>query len=159
MNMQQKIAILKRARAVNPGIYRRAITEAFERVRKSRQMNGLGAVDNWGGLTAEQIRAIQDAEFVGVPDARAPNVFTDIINQGADILSQWGTAWLGIEQAKTCLEINKQRASQGLPAIDCGKAGLAPQVNVGVSQDVKMMGYIAIGAAVLGLYFFARKGR
>lgn len=54
------------------------------------------------------------------------------------------------------IKTNVQRAEQGLPPIEAG--ALAPQVNVGVSSDVKTLAFVGIGALLVGALFFA-KGR
>jgi hypothetical protein len=63
----------------------------------------------------------------------------------------------GVYQAKQLMDINAQRAVQGLPPVDA--SALAPTVNVGLPpaqmQQIMMLG----GAALLIFFLMSRKGR
>lgn len=155
-NAARNLLILKRAKQENPVMYRRAVAYAIQKNARSG-LNGLGATANYGGLTAEQVVALQNAEFQNMP--YSPTASTDWlgvnVQDAVDFLKNAGTVYLGIQQQKTCLEINKARALKNLPPIDCASAGLTPQVNVGVSKEIQLVLFAALG---LGL-FYILKGR
>ena len=103
-------------RRINP----QAADRAVERVNS---MAGLGQV------------VIGDDEPV-----QDSSTFDSIIQAARDAAN----ALIGIEQQRRLLEINAQRAAQGLPLIDT----LAAQVQVGLAPDIKNL-------LVIGGLFFA----
>ena len=103
-------------RSINP----QAADRAVERVNS---MAGLGQV------------VIGDDEPV-----QDSSTFDSLIQAARDAAS----ALIGIEQQRRLLEINAQRAAQGLPLIDT----LAAQVQVGLAPDIKNL-------LVIGGLFFA----
>jgi hypothetical protein len=63
----------------------------------------------------------------------------------------------GVYQAKQLMDINAQRAAQGLPPVDA--SALAPTVNVGLPPAQMQQMMLIGGAALLILFLATRKGR
>lgn len=156
-SLRQNVAFLVAAKRAYPDIYRAAVNKTIGRMARGTQMNGLGASANYGDLTAAQVVALQDAEFANMPYSPAPttSAWADVANQVTDFLKQNIPTYLGIQQAQTCLDINKQRAIKGMAPIDCAGAGLTPQVNVGVSKEIQTLAFAALGIGAL--YLFTRR--
>ncbi len=161
-NDRQNFIYLAQMKQRYPDLYAQAVQKTIGRMTRSNQMNGLGASANYGTLTAEQVVALQNAEFANVPYAAPVQAGTwDWLSSAAqtttDFLKDNIATYLGIQQAKTCLDINKQRALQNLPPIDCSSAGLTPQVNVGVSKEIQTLAFAALGIGAI--YLFTRRGK
>ncbi len=58
-----------------------------------------------------------------------------------------GTAYAQYQSQKSLINLNMERAKQGLPPIDAGD--VAPQANVGIAPATRNMLYVGIGALVL----------
>ncbi len=82
---------------------------------------------------------------VGAPPTakEAPAWYERIANSVADLLPAYGA----YQTQKQLIKLNIQRAQQGLSPIEANQ--LAPQVNVGVSSDIKTFAYIGLGAIAL----------
>lgn len=104
------------------------------------------------------------AGLKGLADAGVPNTDMSYTGDGssasasASPATDWGTsllntiqsiapAYFQVKSQEQLMNINIQRAEQGLPPID--SSALAPTVNVGVSPAVQMIGYLAVGGLVL----------
>jgi len=131
--IQSKLRFLASVKAANPRLYHAAM-------QKSQGLGGLGA-------TVEEMLAEQNA--FAEPQKES------WLDSAIDAVKQLAPAYVGYKQAQTCLQINAERAKQGIAPIDCGNAGLAPQVNVGVSSDVRTMGFIALG--LVAVFLIMRK--
>ena len=78
-------------------------------------------------------------------------------------LSEWGNSlldlakgWMQYDTQRELLKVNLTRAEQGLSPIS--GASVAPQVNVGVSDDLQKLGIVAVGGLiVVGLLAAMRK--
>ena len=124
-------------------------------VKRGGQLAGLG-------ITQAEMLAEQDAfaEPVFSNKTTAPVAaqpwYKNYLDSAVQTVKDLAPAYVGLEQAKTCIKINADRAKQGLSPVDC--AGLAPQVSVGVSPDVKTFMYIGLGVAgIIGLMMFMKK--
>lgn len=153
MNAQirAKLLFLANVKDKYPRLYRAALTNPG-----SVGLSGLGA-------TVEEMIAAQNAgtDFpnpLSTPvssgtastDTAVP-WYTNILNSAIDTIKQLTPVYVGTQQAKTCIQVNAERAKSGLSPIDCASGGLAPQVSVGVSPDVKMMMYIGLGIGAVYL--------
>ncbi len=157
MNAQirAKLQFLANVKDKYPKLYRAALSN-----RGSVGLSGLGE-------TVEQMIAAQNAgtdfpnpltSSVSTPvssgtastDTSVP-WYTNILNSAIDTIKQLTPVYVGTQQAKTCIQVNAERAKSGLSPIDCASGGLAPQVSVGVSPDVKMMMYIGLGIGAVYL--------
>ena len=148
---RQNMAYMRAVKQSHPELYRHAVNTVI----KKSQLHGLGTAANYGNLTAEQVVALQNAEFANMPYSPSTSAWADVANQVTDFLKQTIPVYLGVQQAQTCLDINKQRAIKGLPPIDCAGAGLTPQVNVGVSKEIQTLAFAALGIGAL--YLFTRR--
>lgn len=105
-----------------------------------------------------------------VPDPTAAQDTAPVATSDfSSTLTAWGNDLVGTIQSvapayfqaksqSDLMNINIQRAAQGLPPID--SATLAPTVNFGLSKDVQTLGMVAIGGLVLvGLLAAFRKGK
>lgn len=133
---KNKLAFIAGVKAKYPALYNAA---------KIKGLSGLGE-------TSAEIMARQDkyGESSGYG-------FDYYLNQMIDFFKQVGPAYISTQQAKQCLDINADRARNGLAPIDCANSGLAPQVSVGISPDIKTLAYVGLG--ILGVWLFTRKGR
>lgn len=149
MNAQirAKLQFLANVKDKYPQLYRAALSN-----RGSVGLSGLGE-------TVEQMIAAQNAgtDFpnplssgTASTDTSVP-WYTNILNSAIDTIKQLTPVYVGTQQAKTCIQVNAERAKSGLSPIDCASGGLAPQVSVGVSPDVKMMMYIGLGIGAVYL--------
>lgn len=141
-HLENKAAFLRGVSTKYPGLFRAAI----------RQSRGLGAIDDAAG----------DDQYVSVssvvtnppaPTAPASTVqwWEKAANSAIDAIKSLAPSLAAAQQAKTCISINADRARSGLPPIDCASSGLAPQVSVGISPDVKMIAYAALGLLAIWL--------
>lgn len=94
-----------------------------------------------------------DQQYTSALEFVAPSITTKIEEQRADDES-WADTLQRIlpfitatYQQKKILEIQAERAKQGLPPLDQSQFGVG--VNVGVSDDAKWLGYAAIGVVAL----------
>lgn len=152
MNAQtrNKLAFLASVKQNHPALYSAAISTG-----QNRGLSGLGA-------TVEEMIAAQNAgtDFPNPLDATALSTasnstwYQSAINSTLDFIKQLAPAYVATKQAQTCIQVNAERAKSGLAPIDCAAGGLAPQVSVGVSPDVKMLAYIALGIG--GVYLLIR---
>lgn len=109
------------------------------------------------GITVEEMLAEQDAFaepiFTGTQTSTASGApwYRDVLNSVLDSVKQLAPAYIGVKQAQTCVQINAERARNNQAPIDCAAGGLAPQVAVGISPDVKwiLWGALGIGAMFL----------
>lgn len=150
MNTQtrNKLAFLANIKQNYPGLYRAAINAG-----QNRGLSGLGA-------TVEEMIAAQNAG-TDFPNPLATSStsstivdtpwYQSLINSTLDTIKQIAPVWVSTKQASTCIQVNAERAKSGLAPIDCAAGGLAPQVSVGVSPDVKMMMYIGLGIGAIYL--------
>jgi hypothetical protein len=106
------------------------------------------------GITTAEMLAQQDA-FAEPVSGTVASQAKSILDSAIETIKQLAPAYIGIQQAKTCLQINADRARNGLPPMDCASGGLAPQVGIGVSPDVKMILWAALGIGAL--FLFMRK--
>jgi hypothetical protein len=83
--------------------------------------------------------------------------FTDTLNTLVSTIRDLAPIYIATEQARQCVEVNAQRAVNGIAPLDCAASGLSPQVSVGISPDLVGMGYIALG--ILGLALLSKRGR
>jgi hypothetical protein len=160
--VKSHLQFLAYTKAKYPVLYRAAMNHG----ERNGGLRGLGE-------TVEEIIARQDA--FGEPAVLTPgaiqsngtsatsgsvvDVLTSAMSSITDLMAKVLPTTVAIKQAKTCIDINAQRAKAGQPPIDCANAGLTPEVKVGVSDNVKPMLYVAlaIGAAFLFLGFKKRK--
>lgn len=140
-SIKNKISFLKGVKRQYPALYRAAMGK-----RGGGGLSGLGE-------TVEEIMARQDA--FGEP-TQSPGALDNALNTGIDFIKQLLPVYVGAQQAKTCIQINAERAKIGQAPIDCASSGLAPQVSVGVSPDVK---YVMWGALAIGVIFLLMKKR
>lgn len=151
MNAQirAKLQFLANVKDKYPQLYRAALTKPG-----SVGLSGLGT-------TVEEMIAAQNAgtDFPNPLNTATSSASTDtavpwytnILNSAIDTIKQLTPVYVGTQQAKTCIQVNAERAKSGLSPIDCASGGLAPQVSVGVSPDVKMMMYIGLGIGAVYL--------
>lgn len=85
--------------------------------------------------------------------------YTNILNSAIDTIKQLTPVYVGTQQAKTCIQVNAERAKSGLSPIDCASGGLAPQVSVGISPDVKLIMYVGLGIGAVYLLMRAMRKR
>lgn len=86
------------------------------------------------------------------------SVFTQWGSSILDTINKAAPSLLQIKSQNDLMNINIQRAAQGLPPID--SSTLAPTVNVGVSKDLQTLGFVAVGGLVLvGLFAAFKKSR
>jgi hypothetical protein len=139
----------------NPDIYN-AIQS-----RSAHLLDPVSAVRGGGLDTAPVASASTSRGLKGLGDVTAGDDTAPSTSWGQDIidnLSKITTAWAGVRQQQTLLDINIKRAEQGLPPID-GSA-IAPAVNVGLSAQAQQLGYIAVAGLVLvGLFSMIGKKR
>lgn len=135
--IRAKLRFLDTVKQTQPALYRAALQ------RRGGGLSGLGE-------TVEQMLARQDA-FAEPVTSNLP-WYTQALNSAIDAMKQLAPAYVGIQQARTCLQINAERAKQGLDPIDCASGGLAPQVSVGISPDTRTMIYAALGIGALWLF-------
>lgn len=148
MNAQfrNKLMFLANIKQNYPELYRAAISRG-----QSGGLSGLGA-------TVEEMIAAQNAgtDFPNPLDTTANAAalpwYQSIINSTLDTIKQIAPAYVATKQARTCIQVNAERAKKGLAPTDCSSSGLAPQVSVGISPDVKTLAYVALG---LGAVFIA----
>lgn len=114
-------------------------------VKRGGQLSGLG-------ITQAEMLAEQDA--FAEPIASTP-WYKSYLDSAIETVKQLAPAYVGLQQAKTCMQINADRARQGLGPIDC--AGLAPQVSVGVSPDIKTFMYLGLGVVAVIAFMTMRK--
>lgn len=139
---RSQLQFLAYVKAKYPNLYKIA-------VKKGGQLSGLG-------ITQAEMLAEQDAFAEPVATTSMP-WYSSMLNSAIETIKELAPAYVGIQQAKTCIDVNAARARQGLPPVDCAAAGLTPQaqVNVGVSKEIQ---YLMIGGLVLvGVYMFTRK--
>jgi hypothetical protein len=133
--MQNKLRFLASVKRSNPRLYRAAVSKA----QISSGLSGLG-------ITVDEMLAEQNAFAEPVSTATNSTSFAQTAtNSVLDIIKQLAPVYVGTQQAKTCIQVNAERAKNGLSPIDCAAGGLAPQVGIGVSSDVKMIMYVALG--------------
>jgi hypothetical protein len=90
----------------------------------------------------------------------APSMLDSITTSLTNMISQVAPVLAGSQQAKTCIQVNAQRAGTGLAPVDCSTAGLAPQVAIGVSPGVSTILWVTVGLVGVGLLMtFKRKRR
>lgn len=145
-----KLKFLASVKATNPGLYNAAM-------HKGGGLSGLGA-------TVEEMITAQNAgtDFPNPLTASTTTAldtpwYQSFLNSTIDTIKQLAPAYVATTQAKTCIDVNASRAKQGLSPVDCGAAGLSPQVNVGVSSDVRMMGYVALGIGAVALFMLTKR--
>lgn len=136
---QAKLMYLERVKKFSPALYKAATMK----VARAGGLSGLGA-------TVEEMLAEQNAFAEPAKAAWYDNILTSAV----DAVKQLAPAYVGYKQQSQCLQINAERAKQGLPPVDCASAGLTPQVNVGVSPDTKIFVWAALG---LGAVFLLLK--
>ena len=139
-----QLQYLAYVKAKFPRLYKAAVI-------KGGQLSGLG-------ITQAEMLAEQDlfAEPVSSSTSTTP-WYQSMLTSAIDTIKELAPAYVGIQQAKTCISVNTERARQGLPPIDCAAAGMTAQaqLNVGVSKEIQ---YMMIGGLVLvGVYMFTRK--
>lgn len=145
--LHAKTQFLTRVRNEYPALFRAA-------TQKSGGLSGLG-------ITVEEMLAEQNAfaepKAPTSTSTAAASWLDNALNSAIDAVKQLVPVYVGAQQAQTCVQVNADRARNGLAPIDCASGGLAPQVSVGVSPDVKyvMWGALAIG----GVYLLTKKRR
>jgi|WetSurMetagenome_2_1015567.scaffolds.fasta_scaffold562844_2 hypothetical protein len=122
--------------------YPQLFKAAVARMGGSRGLSGLG-------VTSAEMMAAQDA--FAEPGTASSSWLTTATNTLLDTIKQLAPAYVGVQQAKTCLQINADRARQNLAPIDCASGGMAPQVAVGISPDVKLILWGALGIGAVWL--------
>ena len=156
MNTQTraKLAFLANVKKSQPRLYYAAITRG--------QNSGLSGL----GDTVEEMIAAQNAgtDFPNplstTSDSAASGAwYQNAINSTLDFIKQLAPTYVATKQAQTCISVNADRARSGLAPIDCAAGGLAPQVSVGVSPDVKMIMYVGLGIGAVYLVMRALKKR
>lgn len=151
--MRAKLTFLAQVKQNNPQLYRAAISHG--------QNSGLAGL----GTTVEEMIAAQNAgtdfpnPLAPAPTPAADSWYQSAINSTLDFIKQLAPAYVATKQAQTCISINADRARQGLAPIDCAAGGLAPQVSVGVSPDVKFMMYIGLGIGAVYLLMRSMRKR
>ena len=142
-SIRAKLQFLASVKANNPALYRAAL-----RGSNSSGLSGLGE-------TVEQMLARQDA--FAEPKTSGGWAWLDkILTAGIDVITKTAPVIVGTQQALACVKINAERAKIGQSPIDCASGGLAPQIGVGISPDVK---YILWGALAIGAAFLLMKKR
>lgn len=144
---------IRYVRANYPSLYSAAVAQNARiiggtRGVVTRGLRGLGA-------TVEEMLAAQDA----FAEPKTAQWYESILGSLTDTIKNLAPAYVGVQQAKTCIDINAQRAKAGLSPLNCDAAGLMPQaqVNVGISKEIQMLAFVALGIGAL--YMFTRKGR
>lgn len=143
--LHAKTQFLTHVRRAYPALFRAATLKAEKR---SPGLSGLG-------ISVEEMLAEQNAfAEPGTPSSTgtaAASWLDNALNSAIDAVKQLVPVYVSAQQAQTCVQVNADRARNGLAPIDCASGGLAPQVSVGVSPDVKfiMWGSLAIGAVYL----------
>lgn len=154
--MQAQLMFLANIKATQPALYRAAVTGG-----QNRGLSGLGA-------TVEEMIAAQNAgtDFPNplatstpATSAAADTWYQSAINSTLDFIKQLAPAYVATKQAQTCISVNADRARQGLAPIDCAAGGLAPQVSVGISPDVKLIMYVGLGIGAVYLLMRAMRKR
>lgn len=135
--IRAKLQFLDSVKQNQPALYRAALQ------KHGGGLSGLGE-------TVEQMMARQDA--FAEPVASNLPWYTQALNSAIDAMKQLAPAYVGVQQARTCLQINAERAKQGIAPMDCASGGLAPQVSVGISPDTRTMIYAALGIGALWLF-------
>lgn len=153
-NLRAKLMFLANIKQNNPALYRAAIMQG-----QSSGLAGLGA-------TVEEMIAAQNAgtDFpnplsTSTATPAADTWYQSAINSTLDFIKQLAPAYVATKQAQTCISINADRARQGLAPIDCASTGLAPQVSVGVSPDVRLIMYVGLGIGAVYLLMRAMRKR
>ena len=146
--IRAKLEFLNSVKQKYPALYRAAISK-----HSGGGMAGLGQ-------TVDQMIAAQNAgtDFpnplavsgTAATDSGVP-WYTSFLNSTMDTIKQLAPVYVSTQQANTCIQVNADRAKSGLSPLDCASSGLAPQVSVGVSPDVKyiLYGVLGIGAVYL----------
>jgi len=140
-----KLTFIAGVKAAHPNLYRAAV---------SGQGGGLSGL----GVTVEEMLAEQNA-FAEPVASSSSGMFTNALNSTIDFIKQLAPSYIGLQQAKTCLQINADRARAGISPIDCASSGLAPQVSVGVSPDVKYIMYAVVGIGAVYLMMRSKRKR
>lgn len=83
-------------------------------------------------------------------------VDTAPVTDWGKMINDTAQSLISLAGQREIIRMNVQRAEQGLPPLDTG--ALAPQVNFGVSREVRTLAIVGIGALLVGSLFFA-KGR
>lgn len=137
----------------------RAKLEFLDSVKRKYPRLYIAAVKRGGQLAG---LGITQAEMLAEQDAFAESSasqpwYKQYLDSAVQTVKELAPAYVGLQQAKTCIQINADRAKQGLSPVDC--AGLAPQVAVGVSSDVKTFMYIGLGVVGIIAFMTLRKKR
>ena len=156
--LRAKLQFLANVKRQYPALYNAAVVK--------RGGSGLAGL----GLTVDEMIAAQNAgtDFPN-PVSTSSNTtvstdtsvpwYTQAANSAIDAIKQLVPVYVGTQQAKTCISVNAERAKSGLAPIDCAAGGLAPQVSVGVSPDVKMMMYVGLGIGAIYVLMRAMRKR
>ncbi len=156
-----QIQFLNNVKRQYPNLYRAALSRTEKAI--GLKTAGLGGL----GLTVQEMIDQQNAGFstadliaTGQIPATSSGAgtgfsFQNLLDQTSQFIQQLAPSYIGYKQASQCVEINAARARQGLPPVDCGSAGLAPQVNVGVSKEIQLLVFAGLGLAAV--YMFTRK--
>lgn len=149
--LRAKMQFLTAVKKSAPALYRAATAKA---TRGGGALAGLG-------ITVDEMLAEQNAfAEPGTPTSTstAPASWLDnMLNSTIDAIKQLVPVYVGAQQAQTCVQVNADRAKNGLPMIDCAAGGLAPQVSVGVSPEVKYVLWGGLG--LMGAYLLMRGKR
>jgi len=131
-----------------PSLYSAAVAKNSRIIGGTRGLNGLG-------ITVDEMLVEQNA----FAEPKTEQWYESILGSLTDTIKNLAPAYVGVQQAKTCIDINAQRAKAGLSPLNCDAAGLMPQaqVNVGISKEIQMLAFVALGIGAL--YMFTQKVR
>jgi hypothetical protein len=127
-----------------------------------------GLADINAGASQAEMLSQQDA-FGGAFDSSVtatpttvnstPSLLDSVIGSLTNMISQVAPVLAGSQQAKTCIQVNAQRATANLPPVDCSTAGLAPQVAIGVSPAVSTIMWAGLGIVAIGMAMAFKRRR
>lgn len=102
-------------------------------------------------------------EYFGVVEQIAPGLIATATTQQSSgestlqTLIRAASTVIMTDYQRRLLNVQLDRASQGLPPLDMSQYGVSANVNVGVSADVQKLMIIG-GVALVGVMLFMRKG-
>lgn len=134
---QSKAAFLTWASKKFPAQYRRALNVS----------RGLGAITSAEMIASQN--AFAEGKNVTGEESAIEKAFNSVIGFLSD--PKFLTGVTGVYQAKQLVDINIERAKQGLPPVD---NAANPQVNVGLSNNVQMI--LWGGLALAAVFLFTR---
>ena len=161
MSLKSKLQFIAWTQSRYPAVFNAALKKIGIPVSK---LAGFG-----NSVTSADMIASQDA-FAGAFDAAttapatttnaAPSLLDQATTALTSLITNLAPVYASSQQAKTCIQVNAQRAGTGLAPVDCSTAGLAPQVAIGVSPGVSTILWVTVGLVGVGLLMtFKRKRR